>query len=199
MLTSEKVDLIFPALIKAQSEMGNAKKTCANPFYKSKYADLSELIDVTKEVLFTNKMAIIQSPEGSGNTASVNCRIIHESGQWIEGTITLPLSKNDPQQAGSAITYARRYQLAALFNIAQEDDDGNGSSGKLYDTKKPDTILEKDAKAELEKQTVTLESFIASGIVAGENAVKAKNAITAKNLENIVKWNEWAKKQEAGK
>jgi hypothetical protein len=198
MLTSEKVDLIFPALIKAQSEMGNAKKTCANPFYKSKYADLSELIDVTKEVLFTNKMAIIQSPEGSGNTASVNCRIIHESGQWIEGTITLPLSKNDPQQAGSAITYARRYQLAALFNIAQEDDDGNDAVDKgKTDTKPP--APKNTTQTDLEKQTVTLEEFIASGIVAGANAVKAKNAINAKNLENIVKWNEWAKKQEAGK
>jgi len=138
MLTSEKVDLIFPALIKAQSEMTNAKKTCDNQFYKSKYADLAEMIEVTKPVLFTNGMAIIQSPEGSGNTASVNCRIIHTSGQWIEGTITLPLLKSDPQQAGSAITYARRYQLAALFNIAQEDDDGNTASKE--EPQKPVTI-----------------------------------------------------------
>lgn len=146
MTTSEKVDVIFPALIKAQSEMGNAKKSCDNPFYKSKYADLSELIDVTKKVLFSNKMAIIQSPEGTGNTASINCRIIHESGQWVEGTITLPLAKCDPQAAGSAITYGRRYQLAALFNIAQEDDDAN-------DTLPPDefTVL-KDA---LEKKIQT--------------------------------------------
>lgn len=133
MTTSEQVDKIFPALIKAQSEMGKAKKDCNNPFYKSKYADLNQLIELTKEILFSNKMAIIQSPEGSGNTASINCRIIHESGQWMEGTITLPLAKNDPQQAGSAITYARRYQLAALFNIAQEDDDGNNASGKNDD------------------------------------------------------------------
>jgi len=195
MQTSENVDKIFPALIKAQSEMGNAKKNCTNPFYKSKYADLAEMIDVTKEVLFANKMAIIQSPEGTGNTASINCRIIHESGQWLEGTITLPLSKNDPQQAGTAITYARRYQLAALFNIAQEDDDGNEGSGK---TEKKDIKLD-PKKVELEKNIVILEAYITSGIVSGENAVKANKAIDIGNAENIGKWIEWAKKQETAK
>ena len=148
MTTSENVDKIFPALIKAQSEMGKAKKTSNNPFFKSKYADLSEMIDVTKESLTANGMAVIQSPGGNGSQISVTARIIHESGQWIEDTLTLNATKNDPQQAGSAITYARRYQLAALFNIAQEDDDGNGSSGdedaEYIDLKKQ---LEKHIKA----------------------------------------------------
>ena len=130
MITSEQVDKIFPALIKAQSEMGNAKKTSNNPFFKSKYADLAEIIDVTKETLSANGLGIIQSPGGNGTQISVTARIIHTSGQWIEDTITLNATKSDPQQAGSAITYGRRYQQAALFNIAQEDDDGNTASGK---------------------------------------------------------------------
>ena len=193
MITSEQVDKIFTALIKAQSEMGNAKKDCNNPFFKSKYADLNQLISVTKDVLFANKMALIQSPEGNGNTASVNCRIIHESGQWIEGTITIPLAKNDPQQAGSAITYARRYQLAALFNIAQEDDDGNSATYEKSHTK------QLNVKNELEEKTVILEQYIKSGIVSGENTAKARKAINDKNIENIIKWNEWAKKQAVDK
>ena len=133
MVTSEQVDKIFPALIKAQSEMGKAKKTSNNPFFKSKYADLSEIIDVTKDVLTANGLGIIQSPGGNGAQITVTARIIHISGQWVEDTLTLNATKNDPQQAGSAITYGRRYQLAALFNIAQEDDDGNGASGKTGD------------------------------------------------------------------
>lgn len=128
MITSEQVDKIFPALIKAQSEMGSAKKTTTNPFFKSKYADLSELIEVSKDVLTANGLGIIQSPGGDGVKITVTARIIHVSGQWVQDTITLTATKNDPQQAGSAITYARRYQLAALFNIAQEDDDGNKAS-----------------------------------------------------------------------
>lgn len=134
MITSGQVDKIFPALIKAQSEMGKAKKTSNNPFFKSKYADLAEIIDVTKDVLTANGLGIIQSPGGNGSQITVTARIIHISGQWIEDTLTLNATKNDPQQAGSAITYGRRYQLAALFNIAQEDDDGNCASGKTDDT-----------------------------------------------------------------
>ena len=130
MITSDQVDKIFPALIKAQSEMGNAKKSSANPFFKSKYADLSEIIDVSKESLSKNGIGIIQSPGGNGNTVTVTARLIHESGQWIEDTISLPLTQNTPQAAGSAITYGRRYQLAALMNMAQEDDDGNTASEK---------------------------------------------------------------------
>jgi hypothetical protein len=130
MVTTEQVDKIFPALIKAQSEMGNAKKTSDNPYFKSKYADLSEIIEVSKSVLTDNGLGVIQSPGGTGNTVTITCRIIHTSGQWIEDAIAMNVTKTDPQSIGSAITYGRRYQLAALFNIAQEDDDGNGASGK---------------------------------------------------------------------
>lgn len=199
MITSEQVDKIFPALIKAQSEMGNAKKTTSNPFFKSKYADLAELIEVSKDTLIKNGLAIIQSPTGDGVKMSVTARIIHESGQWIEDAITLTPTKNDPQQAGSAITYARRYQLAALLNIAQEDDDGNTASGK----NEPVTVqtIPQDKHVanmkEIETQTVILESYITSGIIAGENKDKAQKWIDAANLENINKWIAWAKKQEA--
>lgn len=193
MTTSEQVDKIFPALIKAQSEMGNAKKTSANPFFKSKYADLAEIIEVSKIVLTENGLGIIQSPIGNGNNIGVTARIIHESGQWIEDTITITPTKNDPQQAGSAITYARRYQLAALFNIAQEDDDGNSATYEESHTK------QLNVKNELEEKTVILEQYIKSGIVSGENTAKARKAINDKNIENIIKWNEWAKKQAVDK
>lgn len=199
MNTSEQVDKIFPALIKAQSEMGNAKKGTVNPFFKSKYADLAEIIEVSKSVLTENGLGVIQSPGGNGNTVTVTCRIIHVSGQWIEDVITLNAIKNDPQAIGSAITYGRRYQLAALFNIAQEDDDGNSASDGNRDTGNSKPSAQPSNKAETEKQTVILESYINSGIVSGENKDKAQRAIDSGNLENIIKWNAWAKKQEEGK
>jgi len=129
MTTSENVDKIFPAFILAQSETAAAKKSSENPFFKSKYADLAEIIETAKPALIKNGLGIIQSPSGNGQAISVTCRIIHSSGQWIEDTITLTAVKSDPQAMGSAITYGRRYQLAALLNIAQEDDDGNNASG----------------------------------------------------------------------
>jgi hypothetical protein len=140
MTTSEQVDKIFQALVKAQSEMGKAKKVNDNHFFKSKYADLSELIEVSKDVLTSNGLAVIQSPGASGQAVTVTTRIIHSSGQWIEDAIALQAIKTDPQAIGSAITYARRYQLAALLNIAQEDDDGNSASDRHdsdHEQKKP--------------------------------------------------------------
>lgn len=199
MVTSEPVDKIFPALIKAQSEMGNAKKSAVNPFFKSKYADLAEIIEVSKTLLSENGLGVIQSPGGSGNSVTVTCRIIHVSGQWIEDTITMNATKNDPQSIGSAITYGRRYQLAALFNIAQEDDDGNEGSGKSDNAKADTQKQEQQKNVDLERLSVTLESYIDSGIIAGENATKANAAIANGNAVNIGKWIEWAKKQEAGK
>ena len=128
MTTSESVDKIFPAFIKAQAETGAAKKSSDNPFFKSNYADLAEIIETSKDALIKNDLGIIQSPSANGSAVSVTCRIVHASGQWIEDTITLTATKSDPQAMGTAITYGRRYQLAAMLNIAQEDDDGNKAS-----------------------------------------------------------------------
>lgn len=171
MITSEQVDKIFPALIKAQSEMGNAKKSSANPFFKSKYADLSEIIEVSKDVLSANGIGIIQSPGGDGNTVTVTARLIHVSGQWIEDTISLPLTQNTPQAAGSAITYGRRYQLAALMNMAQEDDDGNTASEKPD----PEFIKVKNA----------LVDYLNAGVF--NHPENVEKAIADKNLDNMKK------------
>lgn len=171
MITSEQVDKIFPALIKAQSEMGNAKKSSANPFFKSKYADLSEIIEVSKDVLSSNGIGIIQSPGGNGNNVTVTARVIHSSGQWIEDTISLPLTQNTPQAAGSAITYGRRYQLAALMNMAQEDDDGNTAS------EKPDPEFIKIKNA--------LVDYLNAGVF--DHPENVEKAIADKNLDNMKK------------
>jgi hypothetical protein len=171
MVTSEHVNEIFTALIAAQSEMGNAKKTSNNPFFNSKYADLAEIIEVSKMVLNKHGLAIIQSPGGDGSVITLTGRIIHTSGQWIEDTAVLKATKSDPQQAGSAITYARRYQLAAFFNIAQEDDDGNSAS--------------REDESEYETIKKALLDYINAGTFEHPENVKA--AIDSKNLVNMRK------------
>lgn len=130
MTSSNEIDKIALALVAFQEEVGNPKKTADNPFFKSKYADLDEIINTIRPTLAKNGLCIIQSPEGEGSMAKVTTRILHSSGQWIEGTLSLTAVKNDPQGMGSAITYARRYSLAGICGLAQEDDDGNSASGK---------------------------------------------------------------------
>jgi len=130
MTSSNDLDKIAPALAAFQSEVSNPKKTADNPFFKSKYADLDEIINTVRPTLSAHGLFVIQSPEGEGSAAKVTTRIMHTSGQWLEGTISLTAVKADPQGMGSAITYARRYSLAAFLGLAQDDDDGNSASGK---------------------------------------------------------------------
>ena len=65
---------------------------------------------------------------------SVETLISHSSGEWINSICHAPVSKQDAQGVGSAITYLRRYSLAAMCGIAQEDDDANSAVGRATTT-----------------------------------------------------------------
>jgi hypothetical protein len=125
---SESIAALVAALSKAQSQMHSAKKTSDNPFFKSKYADLATVWDACKMELTANGLSIIQLPAAEGNAVSVTTLLAHNSGEFISGTITMQSKDSSPQAIGSAITYARRYGLAAIISLPQEDDDGNASS-----------------------------------------------------------------------
>jgi hypothetical protein len=127
MKSSESIEKLALALCAAQGEMGGAVKGSANPFFKSSYADLTSVIKAIKEPCFKNGLSYVQLPHRDGNSIGVVTRLIHTSGQWIEHEFTLPMVKGDPQAAGSAITYARRYALQALFGIPAVDDDSESA------------------------------------------------------------------------
>lgn len=124
---SEQINELAGALAKAQSELENASKNAANPHFRSKYADLAEVLNTVRPVFSKHGLSIIQSPAYGEGIASVETTIAHASGQWISGIVSAPVSKQDAQGVGSAITYCRRYGLAAMAGIAQEDDDANAA------------------------------------------------------------------------
>lgn len=118
------------ALVAAIGELSNVAKTAANPYFKSKYAPLDAIIDATRPILLKHGLAISQTPLFLEGTAGVETTILHASGHSTTTTLLLPLKDQSPQGVGGAITYARRYALAAVLGIASEDDDdGNVSSG----------------------------------------------------------------------
>lgn len=120
---------IAKALVKAQKEFAPALKTNANPFFKSKYADLSVCIEAVIDALHNNGIALIQKNHDCESGVKVETILLHESGEEYSGGILhVPALKNDPQAYGSALTYARRYSLMATCGIAPEDDDGNAAS-----------------------------------------------------------------------
>lgn len=142
MKTSETLTKISPALLKAQKEITFAAKDTNNPFFKSKYADLPCVIDAIKKPLNDNGIVFVQSASPSDpGYLSMTTRLIHESGEWIEDTATIPLPKSDPQGYGSASTYGRRYGLAAITGLYQDDDDGNAATKSNNPAQTPLDVL----------------------------------------------------------
>lgn len=125
---SESIASLALSLSKAQLELSNPKKTSANPFFKSRYADLSEVINVSKTVLAEHGLTIVQLLS-YGEMVQVETILLHSTGEWISETLSLPPVKHDAQSIGSTATYARRYSWAAICGLAQEDDDANASVG----------------------------------------------------------------------
>jgi hypothetical protein len=126
--TSEACSEIYAALAAAQGEMHAAPKDSANPFFKSKYADLASVIDAIRAPFAKFKLCVIQAPKYDSKLVTVTTRIGHASGQWLECELSLAPVKHDPQAIGSAITYGRRYTLQPMTGVAAEDDDGNAAS-----------------------------------------------------------------------
>ncbi len=123
---------ITQALLKAQKNFPLIKKEDKNPFFKSTYAGLPSVLEVVMPVLLGNGIVLSQSPISEGERVGVKTSLFHaESGEVLESSFTMNLAKNDPQGAGSAITYARRYALVAILGLnVDEDDDGNVASAK---------------------------------------------------------------------
>jgi hypothetical protein len=151
MRTSESIQKISAALTKALPEIQNATKDAENPAYRSTYATLNAVMDAVKPALFEHGIVVVQGPGWRDGMVTVTTRFLHESGEWIETEAAAPVAHRwekvdgvvtdkgpDAQTAGSAISYLRRYSLAAMAGITQEDDDGNEASGKGRDaTGKP--------------------------------------------------------------
>ena len=128
---SDSIANLTLALSTVQGKMSHAVKDSANPFFKSKYADLESVWDACRSLLSENGLAIMQFPglySELDKSMSLTTVIGHKSGEWISQEMSVPMSKVDAQGAGSCISYMRRYSLAAVVGVVQADDDGNAAS-----------------------------------------------------------------------
>lgn len=126
--TSTSTAKLDEALAKAQGEVENAIKDAFNPHFKSKYADLAGVYDACRDALSKHGISHTQWPLHSDDDhLHIVTRLAH-AGEWILARMSLPVTKNDAQGYGSALTYARRYALTAAVGVAADDDDGNAAS-----------------------------------------------------------------------
>lgn len=151
MKTSETIKEISIALNEFQKEVEQPSKSADNPFFKSKYVPLENVISTIKKYAIPKGLSYFQDTLTKDNgEIGVQTRIMHVSGEFIETEpLYLPNDKKNAQGAGSSITYARRYQLSAAFGLSSdEDDDGNGAAGVGKDTSTPkgNTTNEDDKK-----------------------------------------------------
>jgi len=120
------------AFVEAQKSMGDVLKTKRNDHFKSKYAELADVLEAVQGPLNDNGFSVLQpvSSEPGGAVVRITTLLLHKSGQWVRSTLSLRPVKPDPQGVGSAITYGRRYGLMAMTGVAPEDDDGERASGR---------------------------------------------------------------------
>jgi ERF superfamily len=146
MKQSDNIANLTKALVAAQKKIqAGVMKNAQNATFDSTYADLGAMIDACKPALLEFGVVVVQSPTASGksNEAALTTRLIHESGDWLEDTMTTPVQFLDPQGHGSAISYLRRYSLGAMMGLYQKDDDGEGASAgangvRVGNERKPD-------------------------------------------------------------
>jgi len=123
---SESIKELANALCKFQAEVEKIKKGATNPFFKSKYATLADILDVIRQPLANNGLSFVQFPKG---VHSLETMLMHTSGEYLAESYEMRPTKDDPQGAGSVITYQRRYALGAVLGLnIDEDDDANKAS-----------------------------------------------------------------------
>ncbi len=206
-IRSESIANLAAALSKFQSEVDNPTKDSQGHNYR--YADLANIFNAVKEPLANNKLSVCQMLGSGVQGVSVTTILMHESGEYIQSEYSIPQETSSrmsgPQQAGTTITYARRYAIAACLGIAQEDPDAPKQTAPQSDEGKPEPVnqspqpknteqltrLAKDACAEIhamtkvgqihiwtaknEKKLETLKASNESLLLMVTNALDTKN------------------------
>lgn len=166
MKTSESISKIAPAILIAQKSMGTAVKDSKNPFFKSKFADLNAIREVTIPVLNENGISVLQPTISIDNKQFVQTTLLHESGEYIASLTEIVSAKqNDPQAYGSAVSYARRYGLQALMCVGAEDDDGEKSMSR------PSVKAETSQVIKTQQDVKVLDNASVSTVITATNSI----------------------------
>jgi len=138
MRSSEQIGELAKALAMAQGQMKAAKKSEKNPYFKSSYADLANVVENDRAILSANGLSVVQgaclvSKADGSEAIGLSTRLMHSSGQWIEETAGATPKDMMPQSVGATITYLRRYGYQGMVGATAEgeDDDGETAQGRV--------------------------------------------------------------------
>ena len=182
---------LFAAIAQAQGEVENATKSATNPHFKSRYADLAEVLNAVRPVFARHGLAIIQSVSSDQQLVTVATTIAHKEGGFVTSSMSCTSPTSKIQDLGSMVTYLRRYSVAAMTCISQADDDGNVAS-------------QRPAKASTEPQKPSPTQALTDAATVAQNGTEALKAwfggLTKSEREAISASPEWTTiKAAAGK
>lgn len=181
---SESIKELATALSKAQAEIKGASKDTQNMYFKSRYADLASVWDACRDALTKNGLAVSQFPSADGPKVTVETILMHESGEWISRDLTITAKEDSPQAIGSAVTYARRYALAAVAGVAPEDDDGEAAEGRRV----KDTLAKGEALKRLNASAHAEEIKDDGKVIPNRDAVLADYPAPKKRYEELLSY-----------
>lgn len=196
---SESIKEIATALVKAQKDIKAAVKDAANPFFKSRYADLASIIEAVRTPLNAAGITFLQPVSEAEHGVKVETMLVHESGEWMSESLVMPVAKEDAQGVGSAITYARRYGLQSMCGVPTEDDDGNAATiappkkAAITPTTGAWEALEDKARSRLTDLAIVAKEYIADGDIDG--AVKAIDDAALDADHKVALWTQFDSKQ----
>ena len=151
---SETIGALAASLAKAQSVIEGAKKDSVNPHFRSRYADLASVWDACRAALSANGLSVMQLPGREAGEYHLDTVLAHASGEWMSSRLVFHPVKDDPQGLGSALTYARRYALAAMVGVAPEEDDGEAAMGRAAQANAPVAVKPLNAMKAAVRATV---------------------------------------------
>lgn len=150
------------ALVAVQHTIPHAKKDSTNPHFKSKYADLASIWDAVRDALHMNGLAVIQTIEVHEKTLEpvLVTQLLHVSGEFVTSHCPIIMEKKTPQAMGSAITYARRYALAAIIGVVADDDDGEAAMDRGGPAKRSTESSRVDRSSEPSREVLDMRGKI---------------------------------------
>lgn len=184
--TKVEAETLASAMALAFGEIDAATKSASNPHFKSKYADLTAVIEAVKPALIGHGLFFTQRPQPSENGVTIETVLHHAGGESLSlGSLFVPANKNDAQGFGSALTYARRYALVTAFGVPTEDDDGNAASRSRAAPEQPMRRLE-DGDLVLIQQLCQAVGGNQEGLILNAYKIKALPELTPSQAKAVI-------------
>jgi hypothetical protein len=192
MRQSETVAAVGKALAAAQAEIKTVAKDRTNPHFKNRYATLDAIMEAVRPVLAKHGLSIVQGctlpneVDGRLVLFAVETMVLHASGEYLSNMVYMPIAKQSAQDAGSALTYGRRYGVSALLSLATDDDD-DGEQASAPQRQAAPAAAARTSEAS-DKQKAFLAKLSKSSVLSEKEATRLRGVTDRDKAKEAIDW-----------